>query len=158
MVDSLKAWFKGLTDREQKLVLSASIIAIIGIFYFALYQPLNESITTQQKALAADKALLSWVEEQSNRATILRQSANQTSFSGSLTQVVNQTTRNASIPVARMQPQGEELIVTIDQVEFNALIQWLAVLEQRGVRIVQSDVSEVNAQGFVQVRRLQLGK
>lgn len=158
MVDSLKAWFKGLTEREQKLVLSASIIAIIGIFYFALYQPLNESITTQQKALAADKALLSWVEEQSNRATILRQSANQTSFSGSLTQVVNQTTRNASIPVARMQPQGEELIVTIDQVEFNALIQWLAVLEQRGVRIVQSDVSEVNAQGFVQVRRLQLGK
>lgn len=157
-MDSLKAWFKGLTEREQKLVLSASIIAIIGIFYFALYQPLNESITTQQKALAADKALLSWVEEQSNRATILRQSANQTSFSGSLTQVVNQTTRNASIPVARMQPQGEELIVTIDQVEFNALIQWLAVLEQRGVRIVQSDVSEVNAQGFVQVRRLQLGK
>ncbi len=158
MLNSLKSWFKGLTEREQKLVISASIVAIIGIFFFALYKPLSESISTQQKALEADKALLLWVEEQSNRATILRQSANQTSFSGSLTQVVNQTTRNAGIPVARMQPQGEELIVTIDQVEFNALIRWLAILERRGIRIVQSDVSEVDNQGFVQVRRLQLGK
>lgn len=157
-MDSIKTWYKGLNERERILVLSACFVAVVAIVYFAMYKPMQDSIITQRNALAADKELLMWVEEQSNRATILRQSANQTTFAGSLTQVVNQTTRNANIPVARMQPQGEELIVTIDQIEFNAFIQWLAVLEQRGVRIVQSDVSEEDLQGFVQVRRLQLGK
>lgn len=157
-MDSIKSWFKALSEREQIMVLSAAVVAVVGIFYFALWQPLNQSIETQKAAVQSDKALLTWVQEQSSRAIVLRQSASQTSFTGSLTQVVNQTTRGANIPVARMQPQGDELIVSIDQVEFNELIQWLAILEKRGVRIVQSDVSEVDTKGFVQVRRLQLGK
>ncbi len=157
-MDSIKSWFKALSEREQIMVLSAAVVAVVGIFYIALWQPLNQSIETQRAAVQSDKALLTWVQEQSSRAIVLRQSASQTSFTGSLTQVVNQTTRGANIPVARMQPQGDELIVSIDQVEFNELIQWLATLEKRGVRIVQSDVSEVDTKGFVQVRRLQLGK
>jgi general secretion pathway protein M len=57
-----------------------------------------------------------------------------------------------------MQPQDEELQVWIDSVPFNTLMLWLSALEQRGVIILQSDLSETNEDGFVQVRRLQLGK
>ncbi len=157
-MDNIKAWFKGLSEREQKMVLLASVVAIVGIFYFAIWSPLNSAITAQQAAITSDKQLLTWVQEQSNRAAVLRQSSSKKSFNGSLTQVVNQTTRSAQIPVARMQPQGEELVVYVDQVAFNAYLQWLDELEKLGIIIVQSDLSEVDAQGFVQVRRLQLGK
>ena len=157
-MENLKTWFKGLSEREQKMVLVAAVIGTVGLFYFAIYSPLTNAISDQRAAVESDKELLVWVEEQSSRAVILRQSKNQARFSGSLTQVVNQTTRSANIPVARMQPQGEELIVYIDQVEFNNYLQWLSSLEQRGVFILQSDVSEVDTEGFVQVRRLQLGK
>lgn len=157
-MENFKVWFKGLTERERKLVLVASIVAIVGIFYFAIWSPLNAAIIKQQLAIANDQKLLTWVDEQANRATVLRQSSGLQSFSGSLTQVVNQTTRSANIPVSRMQPQGEELVVYIDQVAFNEYLQWLAALEKRGIIIVQSDLSEVDVKGFVQVRRLQLGK
>ena len=157
-MDKLKLWFKGISEREQKLVLVASSVAVIGIFYFAIYSPISSALEQQKLALKSEKQLLSWVNEQSGRAIILRQSSNKVAFAGSLTQVVNQTTRNANIPVARMQPQGEELIVSLDQVVFNDFLLWLDVLEKRGVVIVQSDVSEVDEKGFVQVRRLQLGK
>jgi general secretion pathway protein M len=119
---------------------------------------MSTAVEEQKLAVEGEKQLLSWVNEQSSRAIILRQSSNKTSFSGSLTQVVNQTTRSANIPVARMQPQGEELVVSLDQVVFNDFLLWLDVLENRGVIILQSDVSQVDEQGFVQVRRLQLGK
>lgn len=157
-MENIKAWFKGLSEREQKMVIAAGIVATVGIFYFAIYSPLTTAVEEQRTAVASDKELLVWVQEQSSRASILRQSSNQARFTGSLTQIVNQTTRTANIPVARMQPQGDELIVYIDQVAFNNYLQWLANLERRGVLILQSDVSEVDTQGFVQVRRLQLGK
>lgn len=157
-MEKAKAWFKGLSLREQKLVIIASTVAVIGVFYFAIYSPMTLALEKQKIALESEKQLLTWVNEQSGRAIILRQSSKETTFAGSLTQVVNQTTRNANIPVARMQPQGDELVVSLDQVVFNDFLMWLDVLEKRGVIIVQSDVSEADEQGFVQVRRLQLGK
>lgn len=154
----MKEWYTALSEREQKLVSAAAIVAILLIFYFAVWSPISSATAEQKIAVESDKKLLSWVQEQSNRANILRQSSNSTSFSGSLTQVVNQTTRGTDIDIARMQPQGEELMVSIDQVIFNEFIKWLSVLENRGVVIIQSDVSEVDSLGYVQVRRLQLGK
>jgi general secretion pathway protein M len=157
-MNKLKAWFTGLSEREQKLVSVGGIVGILVIFYFGVWSPISSAAAEQKLAVESDKKLLSWVQEQSSRASILRQSSNKTTFSGSLTQVVNQTTRNANIPVARMQPQGEELVVSIDQVVFNDFLKWLDILENKGVIIIQSDVSEVDSQGYVQVRRLQLGK
>lgn len=157
-MDNIKTWFNSLSQRERKLVFAASIVAIIGIFYFAIWSPLHNAIALQKESVQKDSELLVWTQEQANRATFLRQSSNSNSFTGSLTQLVNQTTRSARIPVSRLQPQGDDLLVYIDEVEFNQYINWLANLEQRGVVIVVSDVSETDAQGFIQVRRLQLGK
>lgn len=157
-MDALKTWFTSISEREQKLVVAAAIVGTLGIFYFLIWSPLHSALDTQQSALVSEKQTLVWVAEQAARAQVLRQSGSKTSYNGSLTQLVNQTTRSANIPVSRMQPQGEELQVWIDQVEFNTLMSWLELLEQRGVSIIQTDVSEVDAQGFVQVRRLQLGK
>lgn len=157
-MDSIKTWFNTLSSREQKLVSIAAFVVVFCIFYFVVWAPLNSALEKSRNEVSNNENLLAYVQEQANRAVILRQSGNRQVFSGSLTQIVNQTTRRASIPVARMQPQGEELIVTIDSVEFNRFVRWVASLEQQGVRIVQSDVSELDVQGHVQVRRLQLGK
>jgi len=154
----MKRWFTGLSEREQKLVSVGAVVGALLIFYFSVWSPISSASAEQKLAVQSDKQLLAWVQEQSGRATILRRSSNRTTFSGSLTQVVNQTTRGANIPVARMQPQGQELIVSIDEVVFNDFLTWLNILESKVVIIVQSDVSEVDSQGYVQVRRLQLGK
>lgn len=157
-MDALKTWYAGLSEREQKLVSIGGALGVVFLLYFTIWAPLNSSVAAQSSALASEKETLVWVQNQAARAQILRQSANQTSFAGSLTQLVNQTTRSANIPVSRMQPQGDDLQVSIDQVSFNDFLKWLDTLEKQGVKVILSDVSEVDTQGFVQVRRLQLGK
>lgn len=157
-MDALKTWYAGLSEREQKLVSVGGALGLVCLLYFTIWAPLYSSVTAQSSALASEKETLIWVQDQAARAQILRQSANKTSFSGSLTQLVNQTTRSANIPVSRMQPQGDDLQVSIDQVSFNDFLKWLDAIEKQGVRVILSDVSEVDTQGFVQVRRLQLGK
>lgn len=154
---ALKTWFKQQSEREQKLIILAGVAAIIGIFYFAIWSPLNNAIENEKRELADQKSTLTWVQQQANRAAILRQSGTAPKFSGSLTQFVNQTTRNLGISVSRMQPQGENLQIWIDEVSFNSLMTWLETVEERGIVIVSSDFSEVDTQGFVQVRRLVLG-
>ena len=156
-METIKSWFASLSEREQKLVLAASAVGAIGIFYFIIWAPIHNALAQQKVALAKEQATYTWVQEQVNRAQALRQSNRSTSFNGSLTQLVNQTTRASGIPVSRMQPQDDELQVWIDEIPFNTLMQWLNNLEARGVIIVQSDISEVDAEGYVQVRRLQLG-
>jgi general secretion pathway protein M len=157
-MQGLKKWFLQLSERERVLVLAASAVSIVVLFYYLVWSPLHQAVDRQTSALVNDEKLLVWVKEQSSRAQMLNSAGQITRYTGSLTQLVNQTTRAANISVSRLQPQDEELQVWIDQVPFNALMLWLADLEQRGVVILQSDFSETNEDGLVQVRRLQLGK
>jgi general secretion pathway protein M len=152
------SWFYAMNEREQKLVSLAGIVSVIAIFYFGLWSPLSNALTTQQSLLDNQKTLQIWVEEQALRAAKLRQSSTGPSFNGSLTQLVNQTTRASKIQVARMQPVGDNLQITIDEIQFNTLVQWLDSIERRGVVVLQTDITETNEEGYVQVRRLQLGK
>ena len=151
-------WFYALSEREQKMVSLAATVSVIGIFYFALWAPLNSTLVQQQVLLENQTTFASWVDEQAIRAEKLRQSASGASFTGSLTQLVNQTTRTSNIQVARMQPVGDNLQISIDEVLFSDLVAWLDVMERRGVVAIQSDITETNNPGYVQVRRLQLGK
>ena len=81
-----------------------------------------------------------------------------TGFNGSLAQAANQTAANANIPIARMQPQGEELQVWVDQAPFNGVLDWLQSLEDMGISILDLDIAEADAPGQVKIRRLKLGK
>jgi general secretion pathway protein M len=151
-------WFYALSEREQKMVTAASLVSVIAIFYFALWVPLNSTLAQQKKLLESQTEFATWVEGQAFRAAKLRQSASGASFTGSLTQLVNQTTRTSKIQVARIQPVGDNLQISIDEVLFADLVSWLDLIERRGVVVVQSDITETNNAGYVQVRRLQLGK
>ena len=155
-MNKIKQWYNSLSEREQMIVLVASIVSIIAGFYLVVWSPLSAAIDDNRQSLKNDRQLLQFIAEQGNKAR-LYQSNTGTKFSGSITQVVNQTSRQANITISRMQPQNENLQVVIDQVVFNDLLNWLQTLEGRGIYIIMTDISEVDDDGFVQVRRLQLG-
>jgi general secretion pathway protein M len=159
-MNDLVSKFKALTEREQLLVIVASIVIVVGIFYFAIWSPLNSNIEKQRSLISDQQELLSWVQQSANRALQLRQSSQggQTNFNGSLPQAVNQTTARFKIAISRMQPQGQELQVWVDQAPFDSVIDWLNALEKMGIVILQVDVTEAEAPGQIKIRRLQLGK
>ena len=82
-MEFLKQKYAALTEREQRLVMLSAIVVLIGLFYWGIWAPLNQGIDQQTKQLSNNQKLLSWVEEQSARAAILRrsQSGNRT-FNG----------------------------------------------------------------------------
>jgi general secretion pathway protein M len=158
-MDKLKSMFLQLSAREQRLVIISAILVLIAIFYWGIWSPLNTSIDRGQAAVKNQTELLAWVQKNANRAVQLRSSSgNKAAFSGSLTQAVNQSASRMKIAISRMQPQGEELQVWIDQAPFNDVLSWLQSLEKTGVSILDIDIAESALPGQVKIRRLKLGK
>ena len=151
--------FHQLSEREQRLVMISAVVVVVGIFYWLIWSPLNQSLETDHKAVTAQQELLAWVQKNANRAAQLRGSAGKNAvFTGSLPQVVNQTAARLKIAISRMQPQGEELQVWVDQAPFNDVLSWLQALEKVGVVIKDIDIADADSPGMVIIRRLKLGK
>ena len=157
-MDKLKSMFLQLSEREQRLVVISAVLVFIAIFYWGIWSPLNTSLERNQSAVKNQTELLAWVQKNANRAVQLRSSGGNASFSSSLPQVVNQLASRMKIAISRMQPQGDELQVWIDQAPFNDVLSWLQSLEKTGVSILDIDIVESNLPGQVKIRRLKLGK
>lgn len=148
-----------LSGREQRLVIISAILVLVAIFYWGIWSPLNTSLERGKVAVKNQTELFDWVQKNANKAIQLRSTAGKNaSFSGSLPQAVNQSASRMKIAISRMQPQGDELQVTIDQAPFNDLLSWLQSLEKMGVSILDIDIAESDIPGQVKIRRLKLGK
>ncbi|WP_340678365.1 type II secretion system protein M [Paraglaciecola sp.] len=158
-MDKLKLYYTQLNEREQRLVLISAVLVVIAVFYWLIWSPLSQSVTKGQASLSSQQELLVWVQQNANRALQLQGSGKpSTKFSGSLAQEVNQSAGRLNITIARMQPQGDELQVWVDQVPFNDVLSWLQGLESKGIIILDLDIAETNAAGQIKIRRLKLGK
>ncbi|ASP48153.1 type II secretion system protein GspM [Cognaticolwellia beringensis] len=154
----MKAWWQQLNVREQRLVLIMSGVISIFILYGLIWQPLNENIAKQKLKIERQQALLTWVEESTQRYQEAKRNG-RASSGASLSSIVNRTSRANNIIITRMQPQGEDLQVWIDEISFNQLLTWLEKLASRdGLQVKNIDLSLADQQGVVRVRRLQLGK
>ncbi|WP_394222265.1 type II secretion system protein GspM [Alteromonas gracilis] len=158
-MNALLEKYKALTEREQKLVVVSAVVVVIALFYFTIWSPLNSALDKEKQLLDNQQSLLVWVKDSAARAQQLRRSSSgKRAFSGSLPQAVNRTTAQHDIEIARMQPQGDELQVWVDQAPFNSVLDWLKAMENMGVVILQADIAEADAPGYIKIRRLQLGK
>ena len=80
-----------------------------------------------------------------------------TAGSQNLSQVVNSTRSRYQINISKMQPSDGSLRLTLDSVEFNKLVEWLdELVNQRGLKIENLDLSRDDKSGYVRVSRLVL--
>ncbi len=158
-MDELKKRYENLTEREQWLVKIIGVFLIVTMIYSVVWSPLVEAVEKGERTLKTQRNVLQTMQKNSNRVQQLKASGSRSkSLSGSLAQAVDGTANSLSISISRMQPQGEELIVWVDEAPFDSVLAWFQAMETRGVRILDADVIETNQPGQIKVRRLQVGK
>lgn len=144
--------------REQRLVLVMAAVVLFFILYSAVWAPLNNNIEAASKKIERQQKLLTWVQESTAKYKSAAGS-NRSNNNGSLSSIVNKTAGRNQILIARMQPQGDDLQVWIDEVSFNQLLTWLEQLsEKEGISVKAIDITNAQQAGVVKVRRLQLGR
>lgn len=154
----MKTWWQQLNQREQQLISLMSVIVIIFGVYQFIWQPMNDNIAKTQTKIKRQSTLLTWVVENTQRYTLAK-SQGMSKATDSLSSIVNRTSKIKGIDINRMQPQGDDLQVWIEEIPFNQLLEWLTMLSQDyGLKVTNIDLTKNEQQGVVQVRRLQLGK
>ncbi len=152
---ALLDWWQSLQPREQQLVRWAGGVVGISLLYFSVWQPVHEYRESRQMEAAAAQQQLQWLQQklpliQGNSSAAARGSQ-------SLNDIVARTAPQYKINVSRMQPQNDQLQLSIDDVPFEQLLRFLNQLQtEQGVQLVQLDIANTEVAGTVRVRRLVL--
>lgn len=155
----MKNWWIQLNVREQQLVSVLAVFVVIFLFFNLIWQPLNENLDKTEKKLARQQNLLAWVTENTARYKAAEKSGNKNARGGSLSSVVNRSAKQHQIVITRVQPQGSDIQVWIDEIPFTQLLTWLESLTTKnGLRVNSIDITKSDVKGIVKIRRLQLGK
>jgi len=153
MKQSFLRWWYGLAVREQKLLLLALPLVLMGFMYWGVWQPLHQAKQFDQQALQQlEQQRLALLQAQ---PLLLQAAAGPSRTGGSLAQIVSNSARSFNIQVSRMQPQNEQLQLVLEDIAFEQLLPWLHQLHyQNGVRLVNLDVAVTDRPGIVSVRRM----
>lgn len=150
-------YWQGLKEQEQKLLIFAGAVFVVFVLVMGIFRPLNQAVNDAELKLQRNHELVNWVGQSVNKLKV--NSPTRVTSSGSISQVVNSTRSRFKIDISKMQPNGDALRLTIDNVEFNQLIAWVDELTNRhGVRVENLDLTQGNTPGFVRVSRLVLEK
>ena len=155
----MKEKWQQLNQREQWLAIAMSLFVLVFLFTNLVWKPLNNGIEKTQTKIVKQKELLAWVHNKTSIISTSGKSTNSTKSSGSISSIVNRTSKTNNIVITRLQPQGDNIQVWIDQVVFSRFLQWLDQLTLvEGLHVKALDVSTTEQEGVVKIRRLQLGK
>ncbi|MCG9759194.1 MULTISPECIES: type II secretion system protein GspM [Pseudoalteromonas] len=150
-------YWRGLKEQEQKLLIVAGVIFVVFVLIMGIFKPLNQAVSDAEAKLKRNHELVNWVGQSVNK--LKSSSPAQVISGGNISQIVNNTRGRFQIDISKMQPSGESLRLTIDDVEFNKLVAWIDELTNKhGVKVENLDLTQGNLPGFVRVSRLVLEK
>ncbi|WP_298440613.1 type II secretion system protein M [uncultured Ferrimonas sp.] len=159
-LQQLQQFWLDRTDQERRLMAVAGPLLLVAIFYWGLWQPLQQSLELAQKQVVAETKALAQVKQNANRYVSQggQTQGQAPAVRGSLSQLASRSAKANRLVIERMQPQGDKLQLWLEDAEFDRLMGWLAELNGQGVQINALDLSATDESGLVQIRRLQLTK
>ncbi|MGL4351152.1 MAG: type II secretion system protein GspM [Plesiomonas shigelloides] len=159
MIEKLQSRWLDLTIREQWLVVVGSILLLVGVFYWSVWQPIAKHIIAQEKQVQNQQQTLAWLKENGKKVLAMQDVVSYSAEThGTLEGLVNRTASEHKIKIERLQPQEQSLNVWIDKVQFDDLLYWLATLQEKygiDVQIIEIAREDLSP-GLVKIRRLKI--
>lgn len=150
-------WDK-LNPRQRGLMVLAALTLVGALLFVGLWEPMVEAREQRRDRVAAQQALLSWLDAVSPMAVELRRQADRSRAEAprSLLGLADETARAAGLAgaLSRIEPAGEDRVrVWLDGADFLATMQWLEQLAAgHPVAVGQLDLERARSSGQVNVR------
>ena len=155
----MKAYWQQLEGRDKHLAILLLSTFLLAAGYWLLWQPLQTELTNTRRNISVQTQTLQEVKVLGQKITELQGGSVGRTEAGDLNQLVNRTALRNQISISRIQAKSNAVQIWIDDVNFNQFISWLENLnKQYGIEIQNIDISAIDHNGMIKVRRLQLGK
>lgn len=158
MLEKIIERWDAISEREKQLTLSSIGVTFVAAIYFLLWQPMSENLADSQQKLKRAEQTLEWVE---TNATKLIEAgvtdSTKTKARENLPQLINLTAKQNNISISRIQNRDGKVDIWINHVEFNQLVKWLTILQNKyQVQVHSTDLNNDSVQGVIKVNRLSL--
>lgn len=156
LIAQVQTWWSTISQREQRMVMGCGAIAIVGLIYWGLLQPVSQRAELAQSRIQSEVELLAWVQDKANEITELRKSGGVSYSNQPLNQLISSSARRYQVELIRVQPRNESVQVWIKPLAFNQLVDWLRYLkDQQGIEVEFLDIDRTDQAGMIDVNRLQ---
>lgn len=140
----------GLTPRERVLLSVGAGVVVAAAMWMYVWQPLADQRREQQDRIARYAAILDLAERAPETSTQVTPAC---AGAGALAPRVVESAEKVGIPLARLDPQGAQLRVTVAETAYDTAVAWIAALEaQTCVRATAIEMSRLTAPGQVSMR------
>lgn len=158
MMRRWRQYWRGITPRERRLTSLAAGSLVLALCYYLVWLPWQARSEQWQRAIAREQQTVGWMLQQAPRvAQAPAVESAEASRQLSLPVLISQSSSRYGLTTSRLQPQGNQVSVTLARSDFTLLLHWLGELEQQGVSVVQLDVAAVEGQpGRVDISKLVL--
>lgn len=158
MIDQFKSWWTTISEREQQLVMVSGVVFLVGILYWGIFSPLNTNRADAQLKLERAEQTLIWTQEKATEIIKLGGSKKREIQKTNLSRLMTQTAKKYQIKFTRLVDKKETVNVSMEDVEFNKLENWMAYLKLKySVVVVDIELTKSKNNGYVIVNRLSLG-
>jgi len=152
MMDQMKAWFSGLSSREQLMVAVCAAFVVAALVWLLAIKPLYDA--KEAAALrVADKAMLLGELQAQAGSMPASGAAPVQGLDQSLVVVIDRTTRLRSLDgyLKRNQPDGNNSVrLRFENAPFDDLVTWMSELRKSyGLRAVSATFDPAGANGRI---------
>jgi len=141
----MKEWWSGLQASERRIMIMGGVILLLVLPYFGVWLPLQDSISSLQQEVREEQAVKRWMQQAAAEVKQLKASGGGSAVrprdGRSLLAVVDQTAKRTGLGpgLRRLEPEGQAAVrVWLAQVSFDAMVGWLAGLEQQNGLVVDT--------------------
>lgn len=149
-------WWQGLQPRERLSLLGGGLLIAALLAWQFVWLPLQSQLQQARTQVQAQQQLVVWMRQAVAQLKTTDSTASPPSDNSnrSLLSLVDQSARGAGLSQAlkKIQPEGDEVRVWLDQLDFDKAMQWLGELQRQGVKVSNLNAERAQAPGQVQMR------
>jgi general secretion pathway protein M len=150
-LEPVKQKWISLSKRDQNAVTLLVIALGISVLVFGIITPINNALSSAKSDLNSAKTTYDEVVLLAPAAMSVNQGGPALDSSSLNSEVRRQAARNG-IAVQRLEPDGDNLKVWLEDSRYPSVIQWLGSLESMGVSHLDLTMEDRPKPGFVSVR------
>lgn len=151
-------WYLGLSPRDRLALHVLGGFLGLLLVWALIWIPVREYADRSQQRFEGESRSLAWMQANAARIDPAAGEDEQVG-AGSILSIASAAARRLEITLNRFQPEGERGIsVTLDDVPFNASMQWIDVLErEHSIHVAQITIERAEASGTADIRLLLRG-
>jgi type II secretory pathway component PulM len=150
-MDKLREWLANLSPRERNFLYGAGGLLVVALVYGVLVLPIQTTHDRMAARVAKKQADLAWMQQRAPQAAAAAGMA-QAASGESLVALVDRTAREAGLATAlrdQSPTSNSGVHLRFESASFDALIAWLASLQQQHGVAVESATIGAAAPGLV---------